>query len=66
MEVVRFPELRRGRYNKDFYHGFYCTRIYRQAHCWATRFRSAGVINEYRYVPDDTLQTKVFHNMSEE
>lgn len=66
MEVVRRPEIRRGRYNKDFYHGFYCTRIYQQAHRWATRFRSAGVINEYSYVPDDTLQTKVFHNMSEE
>lgn len=66
MEVVQRPEVRLGRYNKDFYHGFYCTRIYRQAYRWATRFHNTGIINEYSYMPDDALQVKVFPNMSEE
>ena len=26
-EIVEYPEIRRARFNKDFYFGFYCTNI---------------------------------------
>ena len=30
-EIVRFPEVRRAVFNKDFYFGFYCTVYKEQA-----------------------------------
>ena len=29
-EIVEYPEIRRARFNKDFYFGFYCTNIEKQ------------------------------------
>lgn len=29
--VVEYPEIRKGRFNKDFYFGFYCTTLPEQA-----------------------------------
>lgn len=26
-EIVEYPEIRRTRFNKDFYFGFYCTKV---------------------------------------
>lgn len=37
-EIVRFPEVRRAVFNKDFYFGFYCTFFKEQAERWATRY----------------------------
>ena len=33
-EVVEYPEIRKARFNKDFYFGFYCTNIEKQAERW--------------------------------
>lgn len=65
-ETVEFPEIRTARYNKDFYFGFYCTRLPEQATRWATRFTGQGIVNEYAYTPDESLRTLVFPEMSEE
>ena len=37
-EIVEYPEIRLHRFNKDFYFGFYCTKIAKQAERWATRY----------------------------
>ena len=37
-----------------------------QAKRWAVRFDNGGVINEYVYVPDDTLKILKFPEMTEE
>lgn len=65
-EIVEFPEIRIQKYNKDFYFGFYCTVFPEQAKRWATRFDGAGYLNEYKYIPGDTLKIKKFPQMSEE
>lgn len=65
-EVVEFPEIRIARFNKDFYFGFYCTKYSGQARRWATRFTGKGVISEYFYVPDNTLNVLSFSEMTEE
>lgn len=36
--IVEYPEIRKAKYNKDFYFGFYCTRYQEQAERWATRY----------------------------
>ena len=63
---VPSPEVRVTRYNKDFYHGFYCTENWRQAERWATRFSSTGVLNKYRFIPNDQLSILRFDHMTEE
>lgn len=35
-EVVKIPEIRPAKYNKDFYYGFYCMLLENQATRWAT------------------------------
>ncbi|MCI8978259.1 MAG: DUF3990 domain-containing protein [Lachnospiraceae bacterium] len=65
-QIVEFPEVRIARFNKDFYYGFYCTLFVEQAKRWAVRFDNGGVINEYVYVPDDTLKILKFPEMTEE
>ncbi len=64
--VVEFPEIRTHRYNKDFYFGFYCTEMKEQALRWATRHNDIGILNVYKYTPDNSLNTKTFPEMSEE
>ena len=58
--------MRIARFNKDFYYGFYSTLYLEQAKRWAVRFDNGGVINEYVYVPDDTLKILKFPEMTEE
>lgn len=65
-DVVDLPEIRIQKYNKDFYFGFYCTLLPEQAKRWATRFTGVGILNEYRYAPDENLNIKKFHQMTEE
>lgn len=65
-ELVEFPEIRIQKYNKDFYFGFYCTVFLEQAKRWATRFDGVGYLNEYKYIPNDTLKIKRFPQMCEE
>lgn len=35
--AVSVPEIRRGRFSKDFGDGFYCTTLLEQAKRWASR-----------------------------
>lgn len=30
-EIVKYPEIRKAQYHKDFYFGFYCTKLPNQA-----------------------------------
>lgn len=64
--VVEYPQIRVTRYNKDFYFGFYCTELRRQADRWATRFTGRGVLNVYAYTPQDSLDVLAFPGMTEE
>lgn len=64
--VIELPEIRIPKYNKDFYFGFYCTLLPEQAVRWAVRFNGVGYLNEYLYVPDNSLNVKIFPEMSEE
>lgn len=65
-ECVEFPEIRLAKYNKDFYYGFYCTVLQEQAKRWAVRHSGKGIINEYLYVPDESLKILTFPEMTEE
>ena len=65
-EIVEFPEIRLQKYNKDFYFGFYCTNIKKQAIRWATRFEGKGFLSEYEYIPNKDLNIKKFSEMTEE
>lgn len=65
-EVVKSPEIRIVRYNKDFYFGFYCTVMKEQANRWAIRFTGKGIINEYEYHENPLLKILKFPEMSEE
>ena len=64
--VAEAPEIRIQKYNKDFYFGFYCTTIPEQAIRRATRFGGEGILNKYRYTPNESLNVKVFPDMTEE
>lgn len=65
-QIVKYPEIRMAKYNKDFYFGFYCTSFLAQAERWATRYTGIGYINEYVYVKDSSLHMKSFNEMTEE
>ena len=65
-EIVEFPEIRKALYNKDFYFGFYCTRMKEQAERWATRYGRKGYVNCYEYTPDKKLKYLLFEEMTEE
>ena len=65
-EKVEFPEIRKARYNKDFYFGFYCTKYSEQAKRWATRFGKSGYVNQYEYTPNPQLNCLSFEKMTEE
>lgn len=65
-EIISSPEIRVSRFYKDFSFGFYCTRLPRQAERWATRFDGKGVVNEYVYTPNSSLNTLRFDEMTEE
>ena len=65
-EIVEFPEIRKAVYNKDFYFGFYCTRMQEQAERWATRYGRKGYVNCYEYTPDKKLKYLIFEEMTEE
>lgn len=65
-QIVEEPEIRIAKYNKDFYFGFYCTIMRKQAQRWATRFGTKGYVNIYEYVPDNNLRMLKFEEMTEE
>ena len=55
-EEVQYPEVRKGKFTKDFSWGFYCTDIPLQACRWADRFKEPGVISVYTFREDSTLK----------
>lgn len=63
-EIVEYPEIRRARFNKDFYFGFYCTNIEKQAERWATRYGEEGYINKYEYTENTELKILKFEKMN--
>ena len=63
---VEAPEIRISKYNKDFYYGFYCTILPGQAKRWAVRHSGKGIINEYLYMPNESLNVLRFPEMTEE
>lgn len=65
-DIVRYPEIRTAKYNKDFYFGFYCTGILEQAKRWATRFTGNGKISEFIYTPDKNMRVLSFPEMTDE
>ena len=65
-EIVEFPEIRKARFQKDFYFGFYCTLLKDQAERWATRYGRDGYINAYIFVPTENLKFLKFETMTEE
>ncbi|HIT06404.1 MAG TPA: DUF3990 domain-containing protein [Candidatus Scybalocola faecipullorum] len=65
-EIVEFPEIRKAKYNKDFYFGFYCTSIQEQAKRWASRYGEIGYVNKYEYIPNPQLKYLIFPEMTEE
>ena len=65
-QIVRQPEIRSGKYTKDFSTGFYCTILKEQAIRWATRFPTTGYVNIFSCKLIDDLQIKRFETMTEE
>ena len=63
-EIVEYPEIRKARFNKDFYFGFYCTNIEKQAERWATRYGDKGYINKYEYTENTELKILKFEKMT--
>ena len=57
-EIVRYPEIRKAKYTKDFSWGFYCTNNLQQAVRWANRGVGEPIINYYQYIPNDNLENK--------
>ena len=65
-QIVEYPEIRKARFHKDFYFGFYCTRYKEQVRRWASRYGENGYVNMYEYIPDEKLSYLVFDKMTEE
>jgi hypothetical protein len=69
--IVETPEIRIGKYYKDFGHGFYCTKSLLQAERWAARHNNpekgeTPTVNIYSYTPSETLKYLTFETMTEE
>lgn len=61
---IENPEIREGRYAKDFGTGFYCTELKEQAARWAKRYETP-LINVYEYKPNQSLNVLHFTEMTE-
>ena len=62
---VTAPEIRKGKYTKDFGTGFYCTIIKEQAQRWAKRYRTPSV-SIYDLKLNTELDILEFPEMSDE
>lgn len=65
-QIIKNPEIRITKFNKDFYFGFYCTLMEQQAKRWATRFGEKGYVSSYEYIPNEKLRMLKFEKMTEE
>lgn len=64
-QPVECPEIRPGRYTKDFGPGFYCTVIREQAQRWARRFQT-GIVSVYDMRLRPGLRTLEFTTMTDD
>ena len=64
-EIVRYPEIRKAKYTKDFSWGVYCTNNISQAIRWANRGEGTPVINYYDYQPNEKLKIRKFPEISD-
>lgn len=65
-ETVEYPEVRIGKYTKDFSWGFYCTNNKEQAKKWALRHSKKPTINIYTYTENSELKILKFEEMDNE
>ncbi len=65
-EKVESPEIRIAKFEKDFFQGFYCTLFFEQAKRWAVRYTGKGIVNDFLYIPNESLSIKKFDEMTEE
>lgn len=64
--IVKEPEIRKARFTKDFYWGFYCTVLQKQAEKWADKNRKSKIVNIYRLSNLEGLRYKKFEQMNDE
>lgn len=64
-QAVERPEIRVGKYTKDFGNGFYCTLIKEQAQRWARRYPSK-IVSVYDVRLISELRILEFKEMSDE
>ena len=62
---VKNPELKSGKYSKDFGTGFYCALLEDQAIKWAQKYETP-IVNKYEYEENPSLKIKEFTLMTEE
>lgn len=62
---VKKPQLKDGKYSKDFGTGFYCTILEEQAIKWAKKYETP-IVNKYEYEENPNLKIKEFTVMTEE
>lgn len=62
---VKNPQLKDGKYSKDFGTGFYCTILEEQAIKWAKKYETP-IVNKYEYKENPNLKIKEFTVMTEE
>ena len=65
-QTVEYPEVRKGKFTKDFSWGFYCTKMEGQAVRWANRGEGKPVINKYEYIENPELKILRFDDMTDE
>lgn len=65
-ETVEYPEIRKGKYTKDFSWGFYCTNNKEQAKKWALKHTENPTINIYKYTENTNLKILKFEKMNDE
>ena len=65
-ETVEYPEVRIGKYTKDFSWGFYCTNNKEQAKKWALKHEENPTINIYVYRENPELKILKFEEMNDE
>lgn len=62
---IEKPEIKIGKYTKDFGDGFYCTILKEQAIKWSEKYETP-IVNMYEYEQNSSLKIKEFSLMTEE
>lgn len=63
--AVEHPKIIKGRFEKDFGTGFYCTTLKKQARRWAGKF-DTSVVSIYEYVENVELRILRFETMTDD